>query len=59
MEIGDAEAAELFSTIGTAFAGANHDGVTVGLLAEIQDLMTGRITLHQKTAWVLKSYLKG
>jgi len=27
--------------------------------AETQDLMIGRITLHQKTAWMLKSYLKG
>ena len=26
--------------------------------AETQDLMIGRITLHQKTAWMLKSYLK-
>lgn len=25
---------------------------------ESQDLMTGRITLHQKTIWMLKSYLK-
>jgi starvation-inducible DNA-binding protein len=27
--------------------------------AESQDLMIGRITLHQKTIWMLKSYLKG
>ncbi len=27
--------------------------------AETQDLMIGRITLHQKTVWMLKSYLKG
>lgn len=27
--------------------------------AESQDLMIGRITLHQKTVWMLKSYLKG
>ena len=27
--------------------------------AESQDLMIGRITLHQKTAWMLKSFLKG
>jgi starvation-inducible DNA-binding protein len=26
--------------------------------AESQDLMIGRITLHQKTVWMLKSYLK-
>lgn len=26
--------------------------------AETQDLMIGRITLHQKTVWMLKSYLK-
>jgi starvation-inducible DNA-binding protein len=26
--------------------------------AESQDLMIGRITLHQKTIWMLKSYLK-
>ena len=26
---------------------------------ESQDLMIGRITLHQKTAWMLKSFLKG
>ena len=26
--------------------------------AETQDLMIGRITLHQKTAWMLKSFLK-
>lgn len=25
---------------------------------ETQDLMIGRITLHQKTAWMLKSFLK-
>jgi DNA-binding ferritin-like protein len=25
---------------------------------ESQDLMIGRITLHQKTAWMLKSFLK-
>lgn len=33
-------------------AGAAND-------AESQDLMIGRITLHQKTVWMLKSYLKG
>jgi starvation-inducible DNA-binding protein len=27
--------------------------------AESQDMMIGRITLHQKTIWMLKSYLKG
>lgn len=27
--------------------------------AESQDLMVGRITLHQKTVWMLKSFLKG
>jgi len=27
--------------------------------AESQDLMIGRITLHQKTIWMLKSFLKG
>lgn len=27
--------------------------------AESQDLMVGRITLHQKTIWMLKSFLKG
>ena len=27
--------------------------------AESQDLMIGRITLHQKTIWMLKSYLNG
>jgi starvation-inducible DNA-binding protein len=27
--------------------------------AETQDLMIGRITLHQKTIWMLKSFLKG
>jgi starvation-inducible DNA-binding protein len=27
--------------------------------AESQDLMTGRITLHQKTIWMLKSFLNG
>ncbi|HEX9164594.1 MAG TPA: DNA starvation/stationary phase protection protein [Gemmatimonadales bacterium] len=32
-------------------AGATND-------AESQDLMIGRITLHQKTIWMLKSYLK-
>jgi len=26
--------------------------------AESQDLMIGRITLHQKTVWMLKSFLK-
>jgi len=26
--------------------------------AESQDLMIGRITLHQKTIWMLKSFLK-
>lgn len=26
--------------------------------AESQDLMIGRITLHQKTVWMLRSYLK-
>jgi starvation-inducible DNA-binding protein len=26
---------------------------------ESQDLMIGRITLHQKTVWMLKSFLKG
>jgi starvation-inducible DNA-binding protein len=26
--------------------------------AESQDLMIGRITLHQKTAWMLRSFLK-
>lgn len=25
---------------------------------ESQDLMIGRITLHQKTTWMLKSFLK-
>jgi starvation-inducible DNA-binding protein len=33
-------------------AGAAND-------AESQDLMIGRITLHQKTLWMLKSFLKG
>lgn len=33
-------------------AGAAND-------AESQDLMIGRITLHQKTVWMLKSFLKG
>jgi starvation-inducible DNA-binding protein len=33
-------------------AGDEHD-------AESQDLMIGRITLHQKTIWMLKSFLKG
>jgi len=33
-------------------AGEAHD-------AESQDLMIGRITLHQKTIWMLKSFLKG
>jgi starvation-inducible DNA-binding protein len=27
--------------------------------AESQDLMIGRVTLHQKTLWMLKSFLKG
>ena len=27
--------------------------------AESQDLMIGRITLHQKTIWMLKSFLNG
>lgn len=27
--------------------------------AETQDLMIGRITIHQKTVWMLKSFLKG
>ncbi len=27
--------------------------------AESQDLMIGRITLHQKTTWMLRSFLKG
>jgi starvation-inducible DNA-binding protein len=27
--------------------------------SETQDLMIGRITLHQKTIWMLKSFLKG
>lgn len=26
---------------------------------ETQDLMVGRITVHQKTIWMLKSFLKG
>jgi len=26
---------------------------------ESQDLMISRITLHQKTVWMLKSFLKG
>jgi starvation-inducible DNA-binding protein len=26
---------------------------------ETQDLMVGRITIHQKTIWMLKSFLKG
>jgi starvation-inducible DNA-binding protein len=26
---------------------------------ESQDLMIGRITLHQKTIWMLRSFLKG
>ena len=26
---------------------------------ESQDLMIGRVTLHQKTIWMLKSFLKG
>ena len=33
-------------------AGDEHD-------AESQDLMISRITLHQKTIWMLKSFLKG
>lgn len=33
-------------------AGKAHD-------AESQDLMIGRITLHQKTIWMLKSFLNG
>jgi len=33
-------------------AGECHD-------AESQDLMISRITLHQKTAWMLKSFLRG
>jgi starvation-inducible DNA-binding protein len=33
-------------------AGEAHD-------AESQDLMIGRITLHQKTIWMLRSFLKG
>lgn len=32
-------------------AGAGND-------PESQDLMIGRITLHQKTIWMLQSYLK-
>jgi DNA-binding ferritin-like protein len=27
--------------------------------SESQDLMIGRITLHQKTFWMLQSFLKG
>jgi starvation-inducible DNA-binding protein len=27
--------------------------------AESQDLMIGRITFHQKTIWMLKSFLRG
>ena len=27
--------------------------------AESQDLMIGRVTVHQKTIWMLKSYLRG
>ena len=27
--------------------------------AESQDLMIGRVTLHQKTIWMLKSFWKG
>ncbi len=34
-----------------AAAGAAND-------AESQDLMTARITFHQKTIWMLKSFLK-
>ncbi len=32
--------------------------IACGKDAETQDLMIGRITLHQKTARMLKSYLK-
>jgi starvation-inducible DNA-binding protein len=35
-----------------ALAGVTND-------AESQDLMIARITLHQKTIWMLKSFLKG
>ncbi len=27
--------------------------------AESQDLVIGRITLHQRTIWMLKSFLRG
>ena len=33
-------------------AGAGHD-------QETQDLMVGRITIHQKTIWMLRSFLRG
>jgi starvation-inducible DNA-binding protein len=41
-----------------------HAGVARDLAGEAndpesQDLMIGRITLHQKTIWMLKSFLKG
>lgn len=39
------------AAISRDLAGAEND-------AETQDLMIGRITLHQKTLWMLKSFLK-
>jgi len=39
------------ATVARELAGQAND-------AESQDLMIGRITLHQKTVWMLKSFLK-
>jgi starvation-inducible DNA-binding protein len=41
-----------------ADASAARDAAAAANDPETEDLMIGRITLHQKTVWMLKSYLK-
>lgn len=41
-----------------ADASAARDAAAAANDPESEDLMIGRITLHQKTVWMLKSYLK-
>ena len=41
-----------------ADASAARDAAAEANDPETEDLMIGRITLHQKTVWMLKSYLK-
>ncbi len=41
-----------------ADASAARDAAAAADDPETEDLMIGRITLHQKTVWMLKSYLK-